>query len=69
MKIQMVDVKRQYLKYKDEIEPAVLNILESGQFINGPDVHLLAEDMQKYLEVKYAIPCASGTDAQYANLL
>ena len=32
MKIQMVDVKRQYLKYKDEIEPAVLNVLESGQF-------------------------------------
>ena len=45
MKIQMVDVKRQYLKYKNEIEPAVLEVLESGQFINGPDVHRLADDM------------------------
>ena len=69
MKIQMVDVKRQYLKYKSEIEPAVLEVLESGQFINGPDVHRLAEDMQNYLEVKYAIPCASGTDALQLALM
>jgi dTDP-4-amino-4,6-dideoxygalactose transaminase len=69
MKIQMVDVKRQYLKYKNEIEPAVLEVLESGQFINGPDVHRLAEDMQNYLDVKYAIPCASGTDALQLALM
>jgi dTDP-4-amino-4,6-dideoxygalactose transaminase len=69
MKIQMVDVKRQYLKYKDQIEPAVLEVLESGQFINGPDVHRLADDMQNYLDVKFAIPCASGTDALQLALM
>lgn len=69
MKIQMVDVKRQYLKLKNEMEPAVLEVLESGQFINGPAVHQLAEDMQHYLGVKYAIPCASGTDALQLALM
>jgi UDP-2-acetamido-2-deoxy-ribo-hexuluronate aminotransferase len=69
MKIQMVDVKRQYLKYKDEINTAVLQVIESGQFINGPDVQKLAEDMQNYLGVKHAIPCASGTDALQLALM
>ncbi|MEJ2536386.1 MAG: DegT/DnrJ/EryC1/StrS family aminotransferase, partial [Calditrichia bacterium] len=69
MKIQMVDVKRQYLKYKDEIDSAVLQVIESGQFINGPDVQKLAEDMQNYLGVKHAIPCASGTDALQLALM
>ncbi len=65
----MVDVKRQYLKYKDEIDAAVLRVIESGQFINGPDVSKLAEDMQNYLGVKHAIPCASGTDALQLALM
>jgi dTDP-4-amino-4,6-dideoxygalactose transaminase len=69
MNIQMVDVKRQYLKYKNEIDDAVLKVLESGQFINGPDVHRLAEEMQHYLGVKHAIPCASGTDALQLALM
>ncbi|MEJ2049749.1 MAG: DegT/DnrJ/EryC1/StrS family aminotransferase, partial [Calditrichota bacterium] len=69
MKIQMVDVKRQYHKYKDEIDAAVSRVIESGQFINGPDVHQLAEDMQNYLSVKHAIPCASGTDALQLALM
>ena len=69
MKIQMVDVRRQYLKYKNEIDAAVSRVIESGQFINGPDVHQLAEDMQDYLRVKHAIPCASGTDALQLALM
>jgi UDP-2-acetamido-2-deoxy-ribo-hexuluronate aminotransferase len=69
MNIQMVDVKRQYLKYKKEIDDAVLKVLESGQFINGPDVHKLTEEMQQYLGVKHAIPCASGTDALQLALM
>jgi UDP-2-acetamido-2-deoxy-ribo-hexuluronate aminotransferase len=69
MNIQMVDVKRQYLKYKNEIDDAVLKVLESGQFINGPDVRQLSEEMQQYLKVKHAIPCASGTDALQLALM
>jgi UDP-2-acetamido-2-deoxy-ribo-hexuluronate aminotransferase len=69
MKIQMVDVKRQYMKYKKEFDDAVLKVMESGQFINGPDVHKFAEEMQRYLEVKFAVPCASGTDALQLALM
>ena len=69
MNIQMVDLKRQYHKLKKEIDAAVLRVLESTQFINGPDVKALAEEMANYLGVRYAIPCASGTDALQLALM
>ncbi len=69
MNIQMVDVKRQYLTIKSEIDRAVLQVLESGQFIFGPDVQKLAQEMQEYLGIKHAIPCASGTDALQLALM
>jgi dTDP-4-amino-4,6-dideoxygalactose transaminase len=65
----MVDVRRQYLKYKEELDQATLRVMNSGQFINGPDVQELAREMQDYLDVKYAIACASGTDALQLALM
>ncbi len=69
MKIQMVDVKRQYQTIKSEVDEAVMRVLESGQFINGPDVKKFAEEVENYLQVKHAIPCASGTDALQLALM
>lgn len=69
MNIQMVDLRRQYHKYKSEFDKAVLDVMESGQFINGPDVKSLVEEMQAYLRVKHAIPCANGTDALQLALM
>ncbi len=65
----MVDVKRQYQIYKSEIDRAVLDVMASGQFINGPDVNKFCGEMQDYLGVKHAIPCASGTDALQLALM
>ncbi len=62
-KIQMVDLKSQYLNMKDEIDQAVINVIESTAFINGPAVKNFQEDLEKYLGVKHVIPCANGTDA------
>src|ERR1700750_498114 len=61
--LQMVDLKRQYHKIKSEIDAAVLNVIESTAFINGPDVHHFANNLADYLGVKHVIPCANGTDA------
>ncbi len=65
----MVDLRRQYQKYKTEIDKAVLDVVESGFFINGPDVKGFAQDVQDYLGVQHAIPCASGTDALQLALM
>ncbi len=61
--IQMVDLKAQYHKIKDQVDRAVLDVLESSAFINGKPVQDLANAMSAYLGVKHVIPCANGTDA------
>jgi len=63
MKLQMVDVVGQYRHIKPAVDAAVLRVLDSGQFINGPDVGELECTLAGYLGVKYAAGCASGTDA------
>lgn len=62
-KIQMVDVKSQYEKIKTQVDSSVLEVIESGAFINGPEVHAFQKEMEDYLGVKHVIPCANGTDA------
>lgn len=61
--IQMVDLKTQYLQIKNEVDAAILDVLDSTAFINGKPVQLFAEEMSAYLGVKHTIPCANGTDA------
>jgi dTDP-4-amino-4,6-dideoxygalactose transaminase len=62
-KIQMVDLKGQYLKIKEEVDKAIDQVLDTTTFINGPAVKDFQADLEKYLGVKHVIPCANGTDA------
>jgi UDP-2-acetamido-2-deoxy-ribo-hexuluronate aminotransferase len=67
--VVMVDVIGQYRKYQDEIDTAILEVVRSGAYINGPAVKSLEKEMQTYLGVKHAIGCASGTDALQLALM
>jgi dTDP-4-amino-4,6-dideoxygalactose transaminase len=62
-KIQMVDLVSQYEKIQPEIDKAVLDVIHSCAFINGPEVKSFQADLEKFLQVKHVIPCANGTDA------
>ncbi len=62
-KIQMVDLKGQYEKIKDQVNNGVMSVIESTAFINGPEVHAFQKELEDYLDVKHVIPCANGTDA------
>ncbi len=61
--IPMVDLKRQYHTLKKEIDAAVIDVLEQTQFILGPNVTLLEEEVATYHRLPYAIGVANGTDA------
>lgn len=63
MKIQMVDLKSQYEKIKEEVNAGIQDCLDNTAFINGPAVKEFQQDFEKYLGVKHVIPCANGTDA------
>lgn len=61
--IQMVDLVGQYHKIKEEVDRAVLGVMESAQFINGPETKAFEQELAAYLDVRHAIGCANGTDA------
>jgi len=69
MSIQMVDLKGQYHKIKEEIDSKVIEVFESSQFINGKEVKLFAEDLVEFHNVKNVITCANGTDALQIALM
>jgi dTDP-4-amino-4,6-dideoxygalactose transaminase len=62
-KIQMVDLLGQYEKIQPEIDKAVLDVIHSTAFINGPEVKAFQAELEKFLGAKHVIPCANGTDA------
>lgn len=62
-KLQMVDLKSQYDRIKDEVNTSIQEVLDTTTYINGPLVHQFQADLEKYLGVKHVIPCANGTDA------
>jgi len=68
-KIQMVDLRSQYLKIKDEVDAGIQEVIDSCAFVNGPAVQGFQADLEKYLGVKHVIPCANGTDALQVSMM
>lgn len=69
MNIKMVDLKNQYLKIKSEIDSAIEEVIDSSRFIMGKQVGEFEQNAADYLKCKYAIGCASGTDALQIALM
>lgn len=62
-KIEMVDLRTQYLRIKPEIDEALQQVLLSSAFIQGAPVKSFSEALGKYIDIPFVIPCANGTDA------
>lgn len=69
MKLQMVDLKGQYDKIREEIDTEILKVLDTTAFINGPKVKEFASHLAVYSRVKHVIPCGNGTDALQIALM
>jgi dTDP-4-amino-4,6-dideoxygalactose transaminase len=68
-KIQMVDLLAQYDHIQEEVDKAILDVVRSSAYINGPEVKQFQADLEAYLGVKHVIPCANGTDALQIALM
>ncbi len=62
-KIQMVDLRSQYLRIKTEIDSAIESVLQASAFIQGPEVKEFAQALSIKNQNTHVIPCANGTDA------
>ena len=58
-----LDLKAEYATMKEEIRAAVDKVLESQQFIMGPEVKQLEAEIAAFIGSSFAISCASGSDA------
>jgi dTDP-4-amino-4,6-dideoxygalactose transaminase len=69
MNIPLLDLKAQYATIRDEIRAAVDRVLESQQFILGPEVEALEREVAAYSQCEFGIGISSGTDAILAALM
>jgi dTDP-4-amino-4,6-dideoxygalactose transaminase len=69
MKVPLLDLKAQYASIKQEVDQAVMNVMESQYFILGPEVEKLEKSLCTYLGAKHAYGVSSGTDALLLALM
>ena len=69
MSIPFIDLKTQYHNNKPLIDKAIQAVLEHGQYIMGPEVKELEQQLAEYVGVKHALACSSGTDALQLPLM
>lgn len=66
--IPILSLTEQYKSLKDEMNKAVLEVLESGYYILGPNVQKIEKTIAEYCGCKRAVACANGTDALHLAL-
>jgi len=67
--IPFIDLKTQYQQTKEAIDSSIAKVLEHGQYIMGPEVRELEEQLADYINVKHCLACSSGTDALLLPLM
>lgn len=68
-KIQMVDLKSQYLKIKEDVDKGIQEVIDTTSFVKGGKVVEFQQELEKYLGVKHVIPTGNGTDALQIALM
>ena len=66
--IPMLDLKRQYQGIREEVLAAIERVCQSQQFVLGPEVEALEQEVAKFVGTGNAVACASGTDALWLAL-
>ncbi|MDR3641657.1 MAG: DegT/DnrJ/EryC1/StrS family aminotransferase [Humidesulfovibrio sp.] len=69
MSIPFIDLKTQYARVAGQVGQGIDAVLQSGAFVNGPDVAKLEQRLAEYTGTRYAVGCASGTDALMMALM
>jgi len=68
-KVPLLDLKAQYATIRSEVQEAIERVFESQAFIMGPEVMALEEEIAAYCATRFAIGCASGSDALLLALM
>jgi len=67
--VPLLNLRAQHKAIRDEVLAAITRVVDSQKFILGEDVQKLEEEIAAYCGAKYAVGCASGSDALFLALL
>ena len=67
--MQFIDLKFQYQTIQTQINNAILEVLQHGQYILGPEVFDLEGKLASYAGAEFCVSCSSGTDALLMSLM
>jgi len=67
--MDFIDLKAQQTRIKETLNNNIQKVLSHGSYILGPEVKELETKLAKYVGIKHAIACASGTDALLMALM
>lgn len=67
--VPLLDLRAQYETIRDEMRVAVDRVFDSQHFVLGGEVQMLEEEIARYSQTKFAIGCASGSDALLLALM
>ena len=68
MKIQFVDLKKQYLSIKEEIDTSISRVINESAYIKGKYVYEFEQRYAEMCGINHVVSCANGTDAIYIAL-
>ena len=69
MNVPLFELKAQYAAVRNEVRDALERIFNSQQFVLGPEGEGLEEEIGRYCQTRFAIGCASGSDALLLALM
>lgn len=61
--IALIDLREQLKRIRSRVDWAIETVLDHGQFIMGPEVRQLEEELASFSRARHAISCGNGTDA------
>ena len=67
--VEFIDLKAQQQRLGDRIPKAIQRVLDHGQYILGPEVQELEQQLSQFTRSRHVISCASGTDALIMALM
>lgn len=67
--VPLLDLKAQYISIRQEVDEAIQEVVESQQFILGPEVSAMEREIADYCQVKHCIGVTSGSDALIVALM
>lgn len=69
MEIKFIDLESQYLALRTQINKRINDVLEHGQYILGPEIFELEDELSKFTNTKHCITASSGTDTLLMSLM